>query len=58
MPKNTLFKRQNYTSKNYSFYLCEHVIFQNASEIIPFNLFSARCINTQKKQEQLLQPQS
>lgn len=58
MPKNTLFKRQNFTSKNYSFYLFEHFIFQNASEIIPFNLFSAQYINTQKKQEQLLQPQS
>gem|GEM_PF-5933307 len=30
MPKNELFKCQNYSSKNYSFYLFQHFIFENA----------------------------
>lgn len=62
MPKTTLFKSQNYTSKNDSFYHFKHFIFSNASsfhfEIIQPNLFSAQSINKQKKLEQPLQLQS
>ena len=46
MPKNTLFKRLNDVSKNYSFYFSRHFILQNTSklhlEIIASDLFSAR----------------
>lgn len=62
MPKNKLSKRQNYTSKNFLFYLSKHFIFQNAfkfhSEIIFLNFFSAQNISMQKIPEQLLQLQS
>lgn len=60
MPKNELFKCQNYSSKNYSFYLFQHFIFENAIqnhlEFISI-LFSSPSLNTQKKQVQLHQLQ-
>ncbi len=62
MPKNKLFKFQNFTSKNHSFYRFAHFIFQNAFpfhfETMFSNLSSAPNICRQKKLEQLLQPQS
>ncbi len=62
MPKNKLFKSQDYTSKNYSFYFTMHFIFQNASkfhfETIPSNLFAAQSINKQKTAGQKLELQS
>jgi hypothetical protein len=61
MPKNKLFKRQNYSLKNYFFSPFMHFIFQNAFkfhfEIFPFNLFSAQSTNTQNKPERSLQLQ-
>ncbi len=62
MPKNKLFKSQNYNSQNPSFYHFTHFIFQNAFqfhfETVFSNLFSVSSISRQKKQELLLQPQS
>jgi hypothetical protein len=61
MPKNKLFKRPDYSSKNYFFYPFTHFIFQNAFkfhfEVFPFNLFSAQSINTQNTPERSLQMQ-
>jgi len=61
MPENKLFKRPNYSLKNYSFYHFMHFIFQNAFkfhfEIFSLNLLSAQSINTQNKPERSLQLQ-
>lgn len=55
MPKNTLFTRLHFVSKNDSFYFFLHFIFQDASPLhfktILFGLFSAQSINVQKTQK-------
>ncbi len=62
MPKNQLFKSQNYISKKPSFYRSMYFIFQNASkfhfETILSHLFSAQLINAEKLFGQKLQFQS
>ena len=62
MPKNKLFKSQNYSLKNYSFYFFTHFIFENALkfhfEIFHFNLYAAQNINLQMTLEQPLHLQS
>ncbi len=59
MPKNKFFKRHNYLSKNYFFYLLKHFILQNASplhlETDFSNLFSVQSTKVQKIPKRLLQ---
>ena len=62
MPKNKLFKSQNYSLKNYYFYFFTHFIFENALkfhfEIFHFNLYAAQNTNLQMTLEQPLHLQS